>query len=104
LGLRVVNFGAEYGFLTLADDDKCLELPSFLLGLILKLLLNSAFSTAHDRIENPNETPINDRPRPRLRHCLTLHNVDGKAGKRSFLVTRLHVPSGLIHGADDLVQ
>jgi hypothetical protein len=64
LGLRVINFGAEYGFLTLADDDNCLELPFFLLGLILKLLLNPAFLTAHGRIENPNETPINDRSRP----------------------------------------
>jgi hypothetical protein len=52
LGLRVINFGAEYGFLgALADNDNCLELPSFLLGLILKLLLNPAFLSAHGRID-----------------------------------------------------
>jgi hypothetical protein len=65
LGLKVINFGAEYGFLgTLADDDNCLELTSSLLGLILKLLLNPAFLTAHGRIKKPNEIPISHRSRP----------------------------------------
>ena len=46
------------------------------------------------------EMPLQRRP---SRSRLTLHDVNSQARERRFFVASLHVPPGLIHGADDLV-